>query len=206
MRDSQPPSVRPPPDRKAITAAEAAALPIWAFSEEVDLASFSCREEDLAAFLRDDAARLHRERGARVYLVTHGIAVVGYIALSADVLILKTAEKKKLGFRNGDPSMPAIKIGRLAVDERYEHLGIGTRMMRLAFDIANTASDSIGCRLLTVDAMPSALSYYEKLGFEENKAVARRLDPKGQIYPDSTISMRFDLRRPDLPAWTQLGV
>jgi GNAT superfamily N-acetyltransferase len=189
-----------------MTAADAAKSPILSLFEGAEVAGFRCTEPDLTAFLCEDAERLHRERASRVYVAAVERAVIGYIAVSADVLILKSGERRKMGFKGSDPmAMPGIKVGRLAVDERYEHRGIGTRLMRVAFDIANTTSQTIGCRLLTVDAMPSALSFYEKLGFEENKAVPRRADTAGKIYPDSTISMRLDLRSENLPPWTRFA-
>lgn len=186
------------------SAAEAAQYPILSLFDGAEVDDFQCKEKDLVEFLCEDAGRLHRERGARVYVITEDRRVVAYIALSADVLVLKTREKTKMGFVSGDPKyMPAVKVGRLAVDKRFERLGLGTRLMRLAFDTASSASEAIGCRLLTVDAKPKAHSYYTKLGFEENKAVPRRLDLAGVLDPESTISMRLDLRSHALPGWAR---
>jgi len=42
-------------------------------------------------------------------------------------------------FRNKDVhygSLPALKVGRICVDERFERKGIGTEMMRLAYQQA----------------------------------------------------------------------
>jgi len=80
--------------------------------------------------------------------------------------------------------------------------------MRFAVDIANHVSDTIGCRLMTLDALPSAISYYEKLGFIRNKLANKRskkTDDK-KTKPMATdisvpVSMRLDLHAEALPDW-----
>jgi len=80
--------------------------------------------------------------------------------------------------------------------------------MRFAVDIANHVSDTIGCRLMTLDALPSAISYYEKLGFIRNKLANKRskkTDHK-KTKPMATgisvpVSMRLDLHAEALPDW-----
>jgi hypothetical protein len=66
-------------------------------------------------------------------------------------------------------------------------------LMRFAADRAYSIADSAGCRLLTVDAYPDAITFYESLGFLRNKAKAYR----EREHP----SMRFDLFAPEPPRW-----
>jgi len=173
-------------------------------SSAYGLTGFCCGDRDLDEFIVDDAERIHSERAARIYLATTDDKAVGYIALIADTLILDTREKKRLGFRYGDPiHMPAVKVGRLAVAKSLHCRGIGKRLMRLAFYIAHDTSEKIGCRLLTLDALPSAAPYYERLGFVRNRAEGKRREEErkqGRRH-DYTVSMRLDLRAPAMPAW-----
>lgn len=61
---------------------------------------------------------------------------------------------------------PAIKIGRLAVDKKYEGKGVGRKLMnRIKEDLRETSKAS-AFRFLTVDAYLSAVPFYEKNGFK----------------------------------------
>lgn len=66
-----------------------------------------------------------------------------------------------------------------------------------AVDMALALSADVGCRLLTVDAYPQSMQFYERLGFTRNKAKDR---PDGK-----PISMRLDLRADPAPSWLTSG-
>ncbi len=66
-------------------------------------------------------------------------------------------------------------------------------MVKAAFAIAREVSDLSGCRLLTVDAYPDAVSFYEKLGFVRNRSPNYR----GRENP----SLRLDLFGRNMPDW-----
>lgn len=68
--------------------------------------------------------------------------------------------------------------------------------MRHAFDKLMDLSESTGCRFLSVDAIPSAISFYERLRFVPNE------HPSYQGKKRDTTSMRFDAFAPELPEWT----
>jgi GNAT superfamily N-acetyltransferase len=174
-----------------------------------DLGGFACGVVDLDEFLRDDALRLQGRRVARVYVALAEDRIVGYVALVADSLVLETREKRTLKLKHGDPVwVPAVKIGRLAICSDYQRHGVGKKLMRFAVDIANHVSDTIGCRLMTLDALPSAISYYEGLGFIRNKLANKRSKKtddkksKPKANGDSApVSMRLDLHAEVLPDW-----
>jgi len=71
--------------------------------------------------------------------------------------------------------------------------------MRFAVDIANHVSDTIGCRLMTLDALPSAISYYEKLGFIRNKLANKR---SKKTDDKKTKPMATDISVPLVCGWT----
>ena len=96
-----------------------------------------------------------------------------------------------------DVLIPAIKVARLAVAENYRarHAGSGRALIRFAYAVALDVSDRIGCRVLTADAYPTAVGFYERLGIVRN----RSREYRGR----SRLSMRLDLRANPLPGWTQ---
>lgn len=159
------------------------------------LNGFSCGDEDLDGFLRDDAARLQVENVAKTYVSLDPSTgeLVGYFSLLNDAIHLMTSEKRRLGLASTDhPIVPAIKIARLGVDERRKGGGVGRFLVRCAFAITREVAESTGCRLLTVDAYPNARSFYERLGFIPNRSPnyrdrehpSLRLDVFGRVAPE----------------------
>lgn len=156
---------------------------------------FSCGDADLDDFLRSDALRLADQRVVRTYVAFYEERLVGYVAVLADAIKLQTGERKKLGLNHGDhPVIPAIKVARIGVckDTRQSCRGLGMHLMKFAAFVALGAAETHGCRLLTVDAYPDAVTFYEKLGFVRNKV---------SEHPGKTLSMRFDLFSATPASW-----
>jgi len=73
-------------------------------------------------------------------------------------------------------TLPALKIGRLAVDDRYLRCGIGTILLEFAYGLAKYTSNSLfGCRFLILDAKRNqdhakdSVHFYKKFGFKTFK-------------------------------------
>lgn len=64
------------------------------------------------------------------------------------------------------PSYPVIRLGRLAVDKRYQFQGYGYETMIEVFRTYLEVVEKIGAIALVVDAYPSSVSFYEKVGFD----------------------------------------
>ena len=183
-------------DKLAIVEATLAAAPLFdAFSCGADAGA-----AELARFLREDALRLTALRTAITHLVFYGGALAGFVTLAADAVQLKPNERKKLrsgkhrlGFDDNYP-VAALKVVRLAVEATHAEAftGTGTELMRFAHAAAvNTAVQAgAGCRLLTVDAKPAAVGFYERLGFRRSKA--------GRLN-----AFHFDVYADPLPAWAR---
>jgi GNAT superfamily N-acetyltransferase len=197
-----------------VDAFDSAKFEVSSLTESDDLSGFSCAKSDLDDWLRDDALRFQQARIASTYLLRHEGILVGYVALLADTVELKTHELKKLRpLKFDDPkSIPAIKVGRLAVTTAVQRKGAGTYLMRFAAMTALELSDTVGCRLLTVDSKSDvdSISFYKKLGFVQNllhgaaKKDAEVIVPtpeaeRPSTAPRATISMRLDLRAVPAP-------
>ncbi|GHT14425.1 hypothetical protein FACS189426_20720 [Bacteroidia bacterium] len=79
---------------------------------------------------------------------------------------------------------PAIKIGRLAVSEKFEKQGIGGFILDSVKNLLLGRMD-VACRFITVDAYQTAFHFYQKNGFEFLST---------QDENDSTRLMYFDLK------------
>lgn len=160
------------------------------------LNEFSCGDDDLDDFLRNDAWRLQKQHVARTYLARdHQTgAVLGYTTLLNDAVRLLTRERKKLGLASDDhPIVPAIKIARLAVSVDARGRSIGLTLVRAAYSAAQRADIASGCRLLTVDAYPESVAFYERLGFEANRSTEYR--------DRENPSLRLDVFATETPGW-----
>ncbi len=79
----------------------------------------------------------------------------GYVTLKATALI-REDDGVKLGF-------PALEISELAVDERFERLGLGTTMVMFAIVFAAALREkSLGIQYVTLCADPKAVTFYER--------------------------------------------
>jgi GNAT superfamily N-acetyltransferase len=159
------------------------------------LHKFSCGDEDLDDFLKNDAWRLQTEKVATTYIAVDAQgALAGYFSLLADSVQLQTRERKKLGLTSDDhPFVPALKIARLAVNEQHQGSGVGLLMTKACYYMAQTVAKTAGCRLLTVDAYPAALDFYLRLGFKPNRA--------GQYKDREHPSLRLDVFESKTPDW-----
>ena len=71
-----------------------------------------------------------------------------------------------LNHANNYEFLPAVKIARLAVDNRYRSGGIGSTLISYAIAlIRDKIAENVGCRFVVTDAKSEAVSFYEKQGF-----------------------------------------
>ena len=138
-----------------------------------EFAQFCCGDGkwacDLNDFLRDDALKQQRSRFNTTYVFYYGEhgqppRPVAFVALSAS----EVRKGDSLLRRAPYPSIPALLIGRLAVDEREQGKGLGSEIMGW---IRNTArSLPIGCRFLALHVdqeNEAAIRFYRREDFIE---------------------------------------
>lgn len=104
-------------------------------SYETEIKPFKCAEDDLNGFLFDDAKHFQNELMAVTYLIEDNEqdVTVAYFSLLADKITFNPDEKSVWNKLNRNipnskrrRNYPALKIGRLAVNEKYAGTGVGT--------------------------------------------------------------------------------
>lgn len=154
-------------------------LRIEILREDHTLSGFQSRTQELVDFLVDDALQNQMQKISLTFLFFYKEQLVGYITLLNDSIKLR-GELREF-FKNKDihyGSLPALKVGRICVDSRFERRGIGTEMIRLAYRHAEKIQKELaGCRFVTLDAKRSSLAFYEKLGFKVLKPESKGLFP-----------------------------
>lgn len=125
---------------------------------------FDCSVESLNEWLIHRALKNDYSGGSRTYVVCDGNKVVGYYAIAAGSIA--RGESPGRIKRNMPDPIPALVLGRLAVDHRYQGAGIGQGLLRDALARAMSVSEQIGARVLIVHALnEQAEAFYLRHGF-----------------------------------------
>ncbi len=128
---------------------------------------FESGEASLDRYLADRALTNHISDFARCYVCADSDSnrVVGYYTLSA--VAVEHASLPGWARRNAPNPVPAVLLGRLAVDRKAQGSGLGRLLVRDAILSTLAAADRIGVRLLLVHALhEQAADFYATLGFK----------------------------------------
>ena len=116
-----------------------------------------------------------------------------FFSLLSDIIKLKDIE------HNYDlpySTCPAIKIGRLAVNEKYNSSGVGTVLLYNTCYQIKRISKIHGVRFITVDAYCNVRGFYYKNEFNHLKIHnEKKLMRIAQRDPYATIPLYKDLKR-----------
>ena len=134
-------------------------------SGDQDRSGFSCGSEPLDRYLREQATQDIRRRVAPCFVaVTAEEHIAGYYTLASSSLLLAdllAATARKLPRY---PTVPAIRTGRLAVDQAFKGRGRGSAL--LADALARALRSEIAAFALMVDAKDGAAAdFYRRHDF-----------------------------------------
>lgn len=128
---------------------------------------FDCGDEVLNKWLKLRASRNQREGSSRTWVVTDGQRVVAYYASSTAVLARATATKRAA--RNQPDPLPAMLLGRLAVDREHQSRGLAAALLKHFLLKALEVAQHTGVRLVLVHAKDDqAANFYRHYGFESS--------------------------------------
>jgi GNAT superfamily N-acetyltransferase len=130
-----------------------------------DRADFDSGEPALDDWLRRYAGQNRRRDTAATWVIaTPENQVLAYASL-AMTAIGRSAAPDRVAKHAPDP-VPALLLGRLAVDRRYAGLGIGTALVAHVLATAVDLNIRAACRAVVVTALnPRARAWWERLGF-----------------------------------------
>jgi ribosomal protein S18 acetylase RimI-like enzyme len=151
-----------------------------------DRASFYCGDEALDRYFRTQANQDTRRRIANCFVAVEAATglVAAYYTLSAasiPLLDLPPEEAKRLPRY---PNLPAVRIGRLAVDQKF-HRGLGAALLMDAAQ--RTMQAAPAAFAILVDAKnDQAVAFYQHHGFRSFASQPRTL-----FIPIATIQKLF---------------
>lgn len=130
-----------------------------------DRAAFNCGSEPLNRYLREQATQDVRRRVSACFVaLAEGQRIAGYYTLASASLLLADLPAsigKKLPRY---PTVPAVRMGRLAIDQVFKGQGLGGAL--LADALGRAARSEIAAYALMVDAKnEAAAGFYRHHGF-----------------------------------------
>jgi GNAT superfamily N-acetyltransferase len=131
----------------------------------VDMSAFDCADPDFNDYIRSEALNDQQENFSVTYIGFIGGIPAGFLSLVAGAYKTASLGKTDIG-KYSYRSVPAIKIARLAVDNRFKGKGCGRVLVEYAFYIAKMVRRMVGCRLVVTDALPERIGWYEGFGFK----------------------------------------
>jgi GNAT superfamily N-acetyltransferase len=130
-----------------------------------DRSTFDSGAADLDRWLREYSTQNRRRNTAATWVVTtEKSVVVAYVSL-AMTSVDRGAAPASVAKQAPDP-VPALLIGRLAVDRTTTGLGVGTALVVHVLATALDLDERVACRAVVVSALDeSARSWWRRLGF-----------------------------------------
>lgn len=144
-------------------------------SSEHQLGAFDCGVDSLNDYLKDRATSDQSAEKSRTYVICRGRRAIGFFSLAA--ASVESAEATARAARGqGAQPIPAILIGRLAVDIAEQGRGIGEALLIEALTKSVHAADTIGARVVLVHAIDDRVrGFYSRYGFESSPTDALHL-------------------------------
>lgn len=126
---------------------------------------FDCGEPALNQFLRQQAGQQQRKGFSKTYvaLADDDASVLGFVTVSVGQV---ATAQLPLTLKLPRYPVPILRVGRLAVDARYQGQGMGQDLLAFALRLALEFSQQVGLYAVVVDAKHEQVSaFYQRLGF-----------------------------------------
>ena len=173
-----------------------------------DLSNFDCGDYDLNDFLKNDALKQQNANLNVTKIIVYNRKIIGYASLLTDTLILKNINdenlkmkiKGKLGVKSQNRNVPAVKIGRLALDKRFSGEGLGSHILRnILNSLKEISKNHIGFKFIVVEGYAKAFNFYvTKNGFEHLNKDCKKvkdIDFISQRDPTKRFYLYLDLEK-----------
>lgn len=134
-------------------------------NEAHDRSAFHCDSEPLNRYLREQVTQDIRRRVAACFVaLTDDRKVAGYYTLASASLLLADLPASTIQKLPRYPTVPAVRMGRLAVDQTFKGQGLGGAL--LADALHRAARSEVAAFALMVDAKDeAAAAFYRHHGF-----------------------------------------
>lgn len=171
---------------------------------------FSCGNDDLDDFFRNDATRYSHFLMGKSYcfrLNDDPTKIVCALTVSNDSIRIYDLPRSRRDYMKSLTHhekplrrYPGVLIGRLGVSREFVGQGIGSETLKFIKGWFLSSSNKTGCRFVIVDAVnnPMVIAFYQKNGFQclfstEEQEILYTGGKKGEPVALDTRLMYFDL-------------
>lgn len=131
--------------------------------------AFDCTVPELNTYLKERANKEAKQNISKTYIAHSEIepqTIIGYYTISSYSVVLEALPSTLTKRLPNYPYVPAILIGRLAVDVRYHNQGFGRRLLVNALQKAHKLSQEITILAVIVHAKNNDVAdFYKQYGF-----------------------------------------
>jgi predicted GNAT family N-acyltransferase len=127
--------------------------------------AFDCEEASLNTFLSKHARQADEQNSSRTWvsLDKKQSTIAGYISISNTSIDKVEASPTIKSYTN---PIPAMLIGRLAIDKNYKKQGLGEKLLMFGFEKAKELNTISAIQAIVVDTLnENAETFYQKYGF-----------------------------------------
>lgn len=131
-----------------------------------DRSGFSCGVEPLDRYLQKQAGQDMKRRVSACFVAVQNTTglIAGYYTLSACHVYLDALDEDWRRKLPRYPTVPAVRLGRLAIDVQFQGQKLGSTL--LANAVARTFRSEIATNMMVVDAKnEDAAAFYQHHGF-----------------------------------------
>jgi ribosomal protein S18 acetylase RimI-like enzyme len=157
-----------------------------------DRSAFRCGEEALDRYFQTQATQDIRRRIANCFVAVEESSgkVAGYYTLSAASIPFTDVPPEVTKRLPRYPTLPAVRIGRLAVDEGFQGRGLGGALLINAADRA-MRTEAAAFAILVDAKNEQAVAFYRRYGF-----VSLVSQPRTLFLPLATAQRALFNKRP----------
>jgi GNAT superfamily N-acetyltransferase len=144
-----------------------ALTPPEVITAEHQVADFDSGEKTLDDWLKKRALKNSASGASRCFVLCSDKVVIGYYSLAASAIGHETAPKAMR--RNMPDPLPALLLGRLAVDRKHHNQGLGSALLRDAMLRSVTIARDTGVFGMLLHALhEKAKQFYLSRGFVQS--------------------------------------
>jgi GNAT superfamily N-acetyltransferase len=137
--------------------------------------SFDCGQSDLNQYLQKYAWSNQNANSAQTYITCANSGIAGYYSLSVSGVDYENSPARVVKGLARHP-VPVMLLARLAVDQKFQRLGLGAALLKDAFLRTLQAADIAGIRAMLVHAKnEKSRQFYLRFGFETGFANSTHL-------------------------------
>lgn len=141
---------------------------------KIERSSFSCSVEPLENYFHRYVSQDVKKGLAKCFVLINEqqSRIIGYYTLSALSIPITDIPQERISKGIPYPNIPAVLIGRLAIDTNFQNQGYGKFL--IADAIHKIKNTTVAAAILVVEAKnDNAVSFYERLGFIEFKELEK---------------------------------